>query len=447
MNFIMNTDIYSLLHNIYREAQNDTLPLSDLRKLKGEITIAAQRAMGLWTPQDNKNDQTYIFQYFDFFSGCGGMSLGFHAISQIAPFFKSIGGCDIDPDAAHTYERNIDAPGIVADIRGLNEPGKIEKFLSMYTNYDKNKPLIVIGCPPCQGFTTHRKQRWNKEEDDERNSLVGIFASIAVRIKPICIIMENVPEMLSNKYWAHYKEARDTFIKAGYTIHQTIYNAASFGVPQERFRTILIAMRHEFLLPQPLISNSSDFITVRQTIGDLPLANPGQPNPNDPFHRSANHKINTINTIKAVPKDGGNRPFGVGPKCLDRIKGFSDVYGRLYWDRPAITLTHYARNPASGRFIHPEQDRGLTMREAALLQSFPIGFEFTGTFDSIFKQIGEAVPPRFACGVATSVLVELLSDIPSKEELDKGIKSIIEPVSNSYSSVIAGIKAGNRRGA
>lgn len=132
--------------------------------------------------------------------------------------------------------------------------------------------------------------------------------------------------------------------------------------------------------------------------------------------------------------------MGVGPACLDRTKGFSDTYGRLYWDRPSITITHYARNPASGRYTHPEQDRGLTAREAGLLQSFPYGFEFMGNSDDIYRQIGEAVPPLFAVGIATDILIELLSSEPSDEQLEASPKSIDSPVSSSYSSVIAGIK-------
>jgi DNA (cytosine-5)-methyltransferase 1 len=125
---------------------------------------------------------------------------------------------------------------------------------------------------------------------------------------------------------------------------------------------------------------------------------------------------------------------------LDRIQGFYDVYGRLAWDKPSITITHYARNPASGRYVHPQQNRGLTMREAALLQSFPEGFEFFGSFDSIFGQIGNAVAPKFACGVAAGVLVELLSPAPTQAERKRAVISINQPVNNSFSSVIGGIK-------
>ena len=228
--------------------------------------------------------------------------------------------------------------------------------------------------------------------------------------------------------------------EAGYTVSQAIYNAASFGVPQDRFRALVVAMRKPFLLPRPQITALAKFKTVRDAIGKLPAVDPGKAHPEDPMHRSAGHRASTLETIRAVPKDGGSRPVGVGPKCLDRVRGFYDVYGRLAWDRPAITITHYARNPASGRYVHPEQDRGLTIREASLLQGFPRGFEFCGTFDSVFKQIGEAVPPLFSAGVAAACFTELLSSSPSPNELADAVAPVTEPVSSSYSSVIAGLK-------
>lgn len=151
-------------------------------------------------------------------------------------------------------------------------------------------------------------------------------------------------------------------------IKQTIVNAAAYGTPQQRFRAIVIAMKHNFKLPSPLIQERSNFVTVREAIGHLPPLSPLKPSTVDTLHKCANHRESTLTVIRQIPVNGGSRPKGVGPKCLDRVKGFSDVYGRLSWDKPSITITRYARNPASGRFIHPEQDRGLSMREASILQ-------------------------------------------------------------------------------
>ena len=408
---------------------------------KESLAIQAQNALEQWhasqsVPKNGKEK----FQVLDFFCGCGGMSLGFAALGLITDSFRVVGGCDMDKESAETFAHNFGVQALCEDVRSLVDKAALSRFLSRLTTYDNKKPLIVIGCAPCQGFTSHRKKRWDLE--DERNTLIESFAKIAVKLNPACVIMENVPEMLSHKYWNHFKAAQRTLLRAGYIVHQTIYNAASFGVPQDRFRSLVIAMREHFSLPEPLLDQPKIF-TVRTAIGHLPPVTPGEAHKDDPMHRSASHRESTLQTIRAVPKNGGSRPFGIGPKCLDRIKGFSDVYGRLNWDQPAITITHYARNPASGRYVHPEQDRGLTIREAALLQSFPAGFDFVGSFDSIFRQIGEAVPPKFACAVAASVFVDLTT--PNIHQSLKGVRSITEPVSSSFSSVIAGLKMERRR--
>ena len=413
----------------------------DRRELKRAIFDLAKKELDNYNYAERNPDDAPI-QVIDFFCGAGGMSLGFATVAKLHSSFQIIGGCDIDKDAVSTFEQNFNAPGVIADVRVMSKnKTEMQNFLSKIS-LNKKKPLAIIGCAPCQGFTSHRKKHWSKE--DERNSLVAAFAKIAVQLKPECIVMENVPEMLSNKYWKEFESARKILIKAGYTVKQSIYNCAGFGVPQERFRTLVIAMKKEFLLPEEIYS-PSEFVTVRDAIGAFPSICAGSNNTKDPMHICAGHRKSTIDTIRAVPKNGGSRPKGVGPKCLDKINGFSDVYGRLYWNKPSITITHYARNPASGRFVHPEQDRGLSIREAATLQSFPVGFKFAGTFDSVFKQVGEAVPPRFACAVASSVLVEMGMNPPTDSELADGKPSVEAPVSNSYSSVIAGIKNKSKR--
>jgi DNA (cytosine-5)-methyltransferase 1 len=214
--------------------------------------------------------------------------------------------------------------------------------------------------------------------------------------------MENVPELLSSRYGGYYSAFDRLTADGSYIINSGIYNCAEFGVPQKRIRSLIVGTKRPFAGFQPII-HPEDFMTVRQAIGDLPAVTPGEHISSDPMHRSAKHKQSTVDVIKAVAADGGSRPIGVGPACLDRVKGFYDVYGRLAWDKPSITITRYARNPASGRFVHPEQDRGLTMREAARLQSFPDQFEFDDTLDQVFLQIGEAVPPLFSTSIANSV--------------------------------------------
>ena len=424
--------------DIIKSSLRNNRSYGDLRPYEFELREAVQLSLANFVPIKEESYASNPIQVIDFFCGAGGTSLGFAALNSVIPAFKMLGGCDINKVSATTYSHNYGTPIVNEDITRLAyEEGALESFLE-YIGYDKTKPTILIGCAPCQGFSSHRKKHWN-EEDDIRNSLIMAFAEIVKRMRPDVIIMENFPEFLSKKYWKYFSAAKACYEQCDYIIKNNIYNAASFGVAQERFRSIIIGMKKEFLLPEGHLK-PFEYRTVRDAISYLPPVLAGAACPNDPMHRSASHKESTLEVIRQVPHNGGNRPIGVGPACLDKTKGFSDVYGRLFWDKPSITITHYARNPASGRYTHPEQDRGLTAREAAILQSFPNGFEFTGKSDDIYRQIGEAVPPMLSSAIAVKILIEFLSKEPTKEQLNNSPKSINEPVSSSYSSVIAGIK-------
>lgn len=402
----------------------------------GKYITLGLKALSQWKPGKITVMQP-IAQVIDMFCGCGGMSLGFAAMAKATGAFRLVGGVDVNEVSLRTYRHNYGVPALKIDVRELaNSDESLNSFLNSLPDYDQKLPTVLIGCAPCQGFTAHRKKNW--DEPDTRNGLVEVFADIAVSMQPDCVIMENVPELLSGRYWKHFEYLRDRLTGAGYTVKQAIHSAAEHGAPQDRFRALIIAMKVDFSMPEARLK-PSEFRTVRNAISDLPPVRAGEEASIDPMQKSAAHRQSTIDVIKAIPKDGGSRPNGVGPKCLQDFKGFADVYGRLAWDRPAITITHYARNPASGRFVHPEQNRGLTMREAARLQSFPDGFEFTGGFDDVFRQIGEAVPPMLSLSVAASTLAAL------KGEMHSGVEELVmEPVNDSFAGVIAGIK-GSRR--
>lgn len=358
-----------------------------------------------WKPKINNMEGE--IDVLDFFSGCGGMSLGFAAMSQRSNLFNIIGGVDISENALKSFEINYKAKTLQKDIREIylnKEHQKIKDHFGI--SEKKGKPLVIIGCAPCQGFSAHQK-RYGKTHD-ERNTLIGAFAEVVVAFNPDYVVMENVPEILGKKYFQHYQEAKEIFESKGYKISQKIFNSAGFGVPQSRYRAVIVASKNDFSLPLEFLE-PEEYATVKDAIGDLPKVNAGEIFKGDNYHRSASHKKTTIDTISKVPKNGGNRPKGVGPKCLDKVNGFYDVYGRLSWEKPSITITQYSRNPASGRFTHPVQDRGLTIREAARIQSFPDGFEFVGNLDECFKQIGEAVPPLLSLAIATQIAIDIYS--------------------------------------
>ena len=435
--FLGGSDMTTLQRHL-KAAISDVIGTNDYRGYKESLFTACSKALADFSPLDKGETKKYPIQIIDFFSGAGGTSLGFAAINKVYPIFRFLGGCDINAISASTYGKNYGTPILSRDILEISCTTEAIHAFLQEIHFDETLPTILIGCAPCQGFTSHRKKYW-KDEDDNRNNLVIAFSRIVSVINPVAFIMENVPEFLSNKYWRYFSKARTAFIKAGYIVKQNIYNAAEFGVPQERFRSVIIGMKKNFLLPKGILI-PEQYKTVRMAIGDLPPVGAGETDPDDWMHKAVAHKQTTLDIIRQVPHNGGNLPEGVGPECLRRINGFSDVYGRLYWDRPSITITHYARNPASGRYTHPVQDRGLTARETARLQSFPDGFVFNGKSDDIYRQIGEAVPPLLSCGIATDIFIELMSCEPSQAEINDGVKAIKIPVSNSFSSVIAGIK-------
>ena len=375
----------------------------------------------------------------DMFSGCGGMSAGFRAVNGLLPAYKLALAVDIDNIANNSYHHNIGVKAQGADVSRLAvDSADLEKLLKA-SGRRPGHPLVLIGCAPCQGFSSHRNRKGNS---DTRNSLFADFAKIATKLKPDAIVVENVPELLTDGYWPYVREARKTLTKAGYQVHIGVHNMAEYGVPQERFRAVLLAFPRAFRPPGGFLNRQS-FRTVREAIGGLPPVAAGEKRSDDPMHYSAGHQDSTLRTIRAVPLNGGNRPADVGPECLRRgaqRQGkamYEDVYGRLHWDKPAITITAYARNPASGRFVHPEQHRGLSVREAALLQGFPASYWFAGSLDERFRQIGNAVPPMFSCYLAAYILGELLGR-PIDGQTPAGID---RPIGRSFSRMIPGLKS------
>jgi DNA (cytosine-5)-methyltransferase 1 len=266
---------------------------------------------------------------------------------------------------------------------------------------------------------------------------------MAPLFRPDAIFMENVPDIFSTRNWPFYQAGAAALRQAGYQIQGRPYNFAGFGLPQERYRGVMLASRTYVSLPRPMLE-PGNFKTVREAIGSLPPLRSGEKSPNDPMHWVSDHRPSTIAILKRIPKNGGNRPRGVGPKCLDRARdahgGFTDVYGRLAWDRPAVTLTGKCRTPSAGRYAHPEQDRGLSIREAALLQGFPSDFSFCGNFDSRYQQIGNAVPPVVAKKFAEHIAKYCLSEPPPTSERVETLDGLSFPVGAGFAIQINGFK-------
>jgi DNA (cytosine-5)-methyltransferase 1 len=378
----------------------------------------------------------------ELFSGCGGLSIGFSALNAVLPAYRLMVALDMDPIANATYAANFGKDADEVDIGGLAaDPALLKELVRRSSGEEDDAPLIVVGGPPCQGFSSHRA----KDATDGRNSLVRSFAEVAVSLDPDAILLENVPELLTDRHWPLLDSALDVLREAGYCVSVGVHNTAEFGVPQDRFRAVVLAAKRPISQPTGLLDRPN-FRTVRDAIGHLPAIRAGERTHAERLHFTAAHRQSTIETLQAVPKDGGNRPPHVGPECLRRgavRQGkplYEDVYGRLAWDRPAVTITNYARNPASGRYGHPEQDRGLSIREAALLQGFPSEYQFSGALDPCFRQIGNAVPPRFSAALAAHLLGEILAETESPD----ASPGITDPVGPSFARLIPALKAGSR---
>ncbi|MEB2327754.1 MAG: DNA cytosine methyltransferase [Pseudomonas sp.] len=381
-------------------------------------------------------------QVIDLFSGCGGMSCGFVLANTENVSFKLLGGLDVDIHANATYMRMLGRPALKMSARDLLTPAKLDEALDAW-GYDDKKPLVLIGCAPCQGFSSHRKK---DSRIDDRNDLVEVFGKIASKLRPDVVVMENVPELLHKKHWAHFVAFEQTLRGAGYSVRARLHNAAEFGVPQERFRALVIATHDlsKLHMPQP-IYNSGNFRTVRDAIGMLPPLDAGAVSKSDPMHLTSKHRPDTVKLLRAIPPDGGSRsalPPEMVRNCHKSVDGFRDVYGRLWWDRPSVSITARCRTPSCGRFTHPEQHRGLSVREAALLQSFPKDWIFEGPFDDKYKQIGNAVPPLFAKAIAENIDRHWASTYLPVGDLLFG--DVDAPIGRSISSSIAAWKRRSR---
>ena len=318
----------------------------------------------------------------DCFAGCGGMSLGLRQAG-----FKILGAIEIDPDAVAVYRSNH--RGVVTWSRDIREVSAEEILKTL--GLRRGQLDLLGGCPPCQGFSTLRTYNGNRWTRDKQNDLIFEFQRLVLGIHPKQVMMENVPGLFTNGRLKKFREALES---AGYVVKADVLNVADFGVPQRRRRMMLLASRVssvEFATP---IKRAR---TVRDAIGGLPKAGKS----GDLLHDlPENRSPKVIERIKSVPRNGGSRsslPEHLRLECHKTSDGFKDVYGRMAWDEPAPTITTGCFNPSKGRFLHPSANRAITMREAALLQTFPMSYKFPVMLGKVkvATMIGNALPPEF----------------------------------------------------
>jgi len=339
------------------------------------------------------------FSAVDLFSGCGGLTLGLKWAG-----FNVIGAVESDLLAVETYLKNHPEVKVWhQDIITLS--GKqILKALGL----KRGELDLLAGCPPCQGFSRIRTKNGRKKVFDKRNDLVLECIRLLKAIFPKIFLMENVPGLAKDKRMKIFKKVAQDL---GYDINGTplILDTENFGLPQRRKRMIFICSRvGPIILPRPSRLQG----TVKKAIGWLPA--PGQKK--DPLHDYKEKRSSQILArIKRIPKNGGSRanlPKKHQLKCHNKTSiGFKDVYGRMAWDEVSPTITCGCINPSKGRFLHPSQNRAITLREAAILQTFPKSYFFPlrrGKFATA-ALIGNALPPAFVKKHANAIKRTLLS--------------------------------------
>ena len=318
----------------------------------------------------------------DLFSGCGGLSLGLTRAG-----FEVLAAVDNDRLAVSTYKRNH--PDTIVMKRDVGKI-KLKEFMQRL-KLEPGELDLIAGCPPCQGFSRLRTLNGAREIEDFRNDLVLQFVRFVRALRPKVIMIENVPGLLGDQ---RLQRLRIRLDRLQYGTDASVFDAAKFGVPQRRRRMLLVGALGE----APSFPAESRRRTVSQAIRKLmPPEESDDPAHNYPVRRAAN----VMSLIRNIPKDGGSRtelPVENQLECHKRLDGFRDVYGRMAWGDQAPTITGGCINPSKGRFLHPEQDRAVTLREAAMLQGFPRDYWFDlsrGRYLAA-EMIGNAFPPKFA---------------------------------------------------
>ena len=340
------------------------------------------------------------FKAIDLFSGCGGLTAG---LKQAG--FRVVAAVEIEPKAADTYRKNH--PTVL--LKESNVKRVAVRTLMKELSLKKGQLDLLAGCPPCQGFSVLRTQNGARSAEDSRNQLIEQMLRFARVLRPRAIMMENVPKLREQEL---FKTFCAKLTKIGYQIRWEVKDAARYGVPQRRKRLILVA---GYGFDIPLAPETVTPKTVREAIGNLDEAGKSGDDLHDlPEKRS--EKV--LGLIRDIPKDGGSRgdlPKDRQLQCHHRQDGFHDIYGRMAWDKVAPTITSGCHNPSKGRFLHPEQDRAITLREAALLQSFPSRYRFATSDgkEAIALMIGNALPPEFIKRHALKVRQALGGRVPA----------------------------------
>ena len=346
-----------------------------------------------------KNDKEPL-RAIDLFSGCGGLSLGLKKAG-----FTVSAAVEIDRKAQETYRLNHpEVPLYALDIRDLGADEVLRESGLKPGDLD-----LLAGCPPCQGFSRLRTKNRYMSVEDKRNDLVVDFARFIEAMKPKAVMLENVPALAKD---ARFLDMRSKLHAMGYKTIVHVLDAADYAVPQRRKRLIMLASNVHMPV---LAAKARKRITVRDALSCLRSPNGTR----DKLQNMGENRSEEVRELIAlIPKNGGSRgdlPECYQLECHKRSDGFRDVYGRMAWDDVAPTITSGCHNPSKGRFLHPSQNRTITLREAAILQGFPPKYRFDVDHgkEAIALMIGNALPPPFIAAHA-GALKKGLQEVDAK---------------------------------
>jgi len=331
----------------------------------------------------------------DLFCGVGALS---HGLMQAG--FEIKAGYDTDAGCQFAYETNNAAEFFTRDVSKLTAK-------EIKAHFSGDRPSVLAGCAPCQPFSTY-KQRY---DEDPQWGLVEKFARLAVQVEPDFVTMENVPALKRYKEGCVFRKFVSTLEGAGYSVEWTIAKCEEFGVPQRRRRLVLIAARD--VRAAALTAGRTAVVSVKEAIGGLPKLAAGQTDPNDKLHVASSLSDLNFRRVRASKPGGTWRdwPEELRATCHLKPSGktYSGVYARMTWDDPSPTMTTQCYGYGNGRFGHPEQDRAITLREAAILQSFPPDYQFLPKSESpslkqVGRWIGNAVPVKLGEAIGKQIV-------------------------------------------
>jgi DNA (cytosine-5)-methyltransferase 1 len=335
----------------------------------------------------------------DLFCGVGGLT---HGLQNSG--INVVAGYDIDEHCRLPYEVNNNSKFLKTSITEL-------KASEIQEHYGHSEVRLLAGCAPCQPFSTYRQGK----PKDERWGLLSHFSRLVSELMPEVVTMENVPELIKHDVFFDFTKSLE---EHGYNVWYKVVYCPDYGIAQKRKRLVLLASRLGDISLTPPTFSPDNYLTLKDIIGNLPKLGAGHTNSKDALHRAAGLSEINLKRIKAS-KPGGtwkDWPDDLLANChkKDSGKKYTSVYGRMEWDKLSPTVTTQCYNYGSGRYGHPEQDRAMSLREAALIQSFPINYQFinqanTYHMTNVARMIGNAVPVNLAAVIGETIVEHVKS--------------------------------------